>query len=125
MQGVKNNQTLNDFLKDDDAKVCKKCGQPKPLDDFDRSKQCKDGHIGTCKECRREYQRQNRPRKPSKKPTKKKPSASGAPTKTAALPPGRIETFNQFKAETESRFVAAISPRAWTYSREFWNDIWV
>lgn len=34
-------------------KRCNKCGQEKPLDCFYAHRQCKDGHVGTCKECYR------------------------------------------------------------------------
>ncbi len=32
-------------------KVCKKCGEEKPLIEFAKSKQCKDGYQGQCKKC--------------------------------------------------------------------------
>ena len=34
------------------TKVCKVCGQEKPLEEFQRSPWGKDGRIATCKECR-------------------------------------------------------------------------
>lgn len=33
------------------SKICKKCGQEKLLENFAQNAQCKDGHIGSCKEC--------------------------------------------------------------------------
>ena len=37
------------------TKVCKKCGQELPLDQFYTSVNCKDGHVGTCKKCKSEH----------------------------------------------------------------------
>lgn len=34
-----------------DIKICKKCGEEKPLIEFAKSKQCKDGYQGQCKKC--------------------------------------------------------------------------
>lgn len=35
-------------------KICSKCKELKPLDAFEKSNSCKDGHRGTCKQCRQE-----------------------------------------------------------------------
>lgn len=35
-------------------KVCKKCNQEKPLDDFYKNSRYKDGHVTTCKRCYKE-----------------------------------------------------------------------
>lgn len=35
------------------ARLCKTCEVEKPLDDFDRSPQCRDGRRPVCKKCRR------------------------------------------------------------------------
>lgn len=37
-----------------DYKICSKCKELKPLDAFNKEKNCKDGHRGTCKKCRKE-----------------------------------------------------------------------
>lgn len=39
------------------GKTCKKCGKAKPITEFDKNKNNKDGHSWQCKECRRAYQR--------------------------------------------------------------------
>lgn len=36
-------------------KECKKCGQLKPLGEFIKNTQCKDGFAGTCKTCQNGY----------------------------------------------------------------------
>lgn len=36
-----------------DAKVCRRCRELKPLDRFHKNVNCKDGHLATCKECRK------------------------------------------------------------------------
>lgn len=33
------------------TKACKKCGVPKPLDDFKRHSKCPDGHVSVCNAC--------------------------------------------------------------------------
>ena len=37
-------------------KRCSKCGQVKPIGDFNRNKRAKDGLISYCKQCNKEYQ---------------------------------------------------------------------
>ena len=37
------------------TKVCKKCGQELPLDQFHTNDNCKDGHVGTCKKCKSQH----------------------------------------------------------------------
>ena len=37
-----------------DYKICSKCKELKPLNDFEKSNSCKDGHRGTCKKCRQQ-----------------------------------------------------------------------
>ncbi len=38
-------------------KTCNKCGVPKPLSQFHKDRQQKDGRSGACKDCRSEIQR--------------------------------------------------------------------
>lgn len=33
-------------------KVCNNCGKTKPFEDYDKSKTCTGGRMGTCKDCR-------------------------------------------------------------------------
>lgn len=40
-------------------KICSKCKELKPLDAFEKSNSCKDGHRGTCKQCRQEQKIKN------------------------------------------------------------------
>ena len=40
-----------------DGKVCKGCGEFKPLDAFNRNKRMKDGLSSKCRECDAEYRR--------------------------------------------------------------------
>lgn len=37
------------------TKVCKKCGQELPLDQFYTSANCKDGHLNVCKKCKNSH----------------------------------------------------------------------
>ena len=43
-------------------KTCTKCKIEKPLKDFGNEKRVKDGKQARCKECTKEYYRQNRER---------------------------------------------------------------
>lgn len=36
---------------------CKRCGEEKQISEFDKNKKCRDGHLATCKACRRDYSR--------------------------------------------------------------------
>jgi len=42
------------------SKVCFKCNQEKPLDDFYKHPMMADGHVGKCKECNKKDVRENR-----------------------------------------------------------------
>ena len=37
-------------------KVCSRCGSELPLSEFPKSPQCRGGHSGVCKKCKREQQ---------------------------------------------------------------------
>ena len=41
-----------------ETKVCKKCGRELPITEFYTNKDCKDGHVGRCKDCINAYQRE-------------------------------------------------------------------
>ena len=41
-----------------EIKICKKCGESKPLEVFPPNKLGRDGHEGSCKTCKNEYQRE-------------------------------------------------------------------
>lgn len=34
-----------------ETKVCKKCNSEQPIINFSKNKECKDGHIGSCRNC--------------------------------------------------------------------------
>lgn len=63
------------------GKTCKKCGKAKPITEFDKNKNNKDGHSWQCKECRRAYQR----RYDRETGRKKKHVEEPAPTRTANI----------------------------------------
>ena len=41
-------------------KVCSNCHKEKPLIEYNRNKSCKDGHIGQCKSCVKEWRQNNK-----------------------------------------------------------------
>lgn len=53
-----------------EAKICSKCGIEKPLTDFNKDKNCKDGHKERCRNCVNEYQRSYYKKHRSEKPQK-------------------------------------------------------
>lgn len=40
-------------MENEEKKVCKGCGRELPLSEFAKHDKAKDGHMSTCKECRR------------------------------------------------------------------------
>ena len=42
---------------DDITRVCRKCGQEKPLEEFAKNKECVLGHSHICKQCKAEQSR--------------------------------------------------------------------
>lgn len=42
---------------DNITRICRKCGQEKPLSEFVRDKTCASGYRHTCKQCDREWRR--------------------------------------------------------------------
>ena len=51
---------------DDITRVCRKCGQEKPLSEFVKDKTCALGHRHTCKQCEQERYRKWRAANPEK-----------------------------------------------------------
>lgn len=45
---------MKDKDKDKDKKICGRCNEEKPLDDFYKNRTCKDGHSRVCKKCQNE-----------------------------------------------------------------------
>jgi len=65
------------------SKPCNKCGIVKPLDDYPKNKECKDGHEGQCKECKNAHTRE---RMKKKRKGKKAGTPNQPKTKRIALP---------------------------------------
>ena len=51
---------------DDITRVCRKCGQEKPLEEFTKDKECVLGHSHICKQCKAEQSRKYRAANPEK-----------------------------------------------------------
>jgi hypothetical protein len=52
---------------DDITRVCRKCGQEKPLEEFAKNKGCVLGRTHTCKQCEAEYNRKWHAANPEKR----------------------------------------------------------
>lgn len=68
-------------------KACNKCGATKPLEEFDKVKENRDGHSGMCKECRRRKQREYRRAKTARK------AKSRVPERVIEAPSGHIAVY--------------------------------
>lgn len=85
-----------------EAKVCKKCGQTKPLDGFDKVPQNRDGHDGTCHECRAEMGRLSYARR--KAAQQGRPAKAAPPEVKPAPPPeDTCNVVQPAKPEAEER----------------------
>ena len=51
---------------DDITRVCRKCGQEKPLEEFTKNKECVLGHSHICKQCKAEQSRKRHAANPEK-----------------------------------------------------------
>ena len=51
---------------DDITRVCRKCGQEKPLEEFAKDKECVLGHSHICKQCKAEQSRKRHAANPEK-----------------------------------------------------------
>lgn len=51
---------------DDITRVCRKCGQEKPLEEFAKNKECVLGHSHICKQCKAEQSRKRHAANPEK-----------------------------------------------------------
>jgi len=89
---------------DSKLKVCTKCNQKKPVSEFYKQKNSKDGLMSWCKECHREYTNKSKKKKEAKKIIdKKKPqgikiSDGRFPLKsTTSVDRKTIKNWNEFK----------------------------
>lgn len=58
------------------TKVCSKCGRELPITEFALNKNCKDGHLGQCKDCVNKYLRERYARTKGKQsPLQNNPTA--------------------------------------------------
>lgn len=56
-----------------ETKICSKCGDPKDIEEFHRSKTAKDGRKSVCKSCISKYMKDLRQGKKDKTPSKPAP----------------------------------------------------
>ncbi|MBN2317938.1 MAG: hypothetical protein JXR49_02625 [Acidobacteria bacterium] len=73
-------------------KQCKKCLQIKPLDSFPLHKECADGHLGTCKECRNTWNKERKKQQTgNSKDKRSRKSPAAAKSKPAAEEPWKYK----------------------------------
>lgn len=51
--------SMNNWINTTESKTCSKCGVSKPLDEFNRNRNTKDGKNVWCKECCKEYNKEH------------------------------------------------------------------
>lgn len=67
---------------DDITRVCRKCGQEKPLEEFAKNKGCVLGHSHICKQCKAEQFRKYRAANPEKCRERSRKYRAANPEKT-------------------------------------------
>ena len=67
---------------DDITRVCRKCGQEKPLEEFAKNKGCVLGHSHICKQCKAEQFRKYRAANPEKYRERSRKYRAANPEKT-------------------------------------------
>lgn len=83
------------------TKVCSKCGRELPITEFALNKNCKDGHIGQCKDCVNAYLRERYARKTGKQVA---PTTTPLNPKFAGKTPRELQQeMRELKAELIAR----------------------
>ena len=91
---------------DDITRVCRKCGQEKPLEEFAKNKECVLGHSHICKQCKAEQSRKWHAANPEKARENNRKYRAANPEKTreynrkyrAANPEKCREQFRKYRA---------------------------
>lgn len=79
------------------TKICRKCGAEKGIDEYAKHPECKDGHEGQCRECRK---KQNKARAEKRKAGTYKVPPSGTKIKKRKLKPKKnAENSTEIKAD--------------------------
>jgi hypothetical protein len=123
---IDQDKTIIAEVRMEDTKKCSGCGQVKPVSEFDKQKQCKDGISGRCKQCRRDRQNQARSKKNQAKSTKKTPDTDSLNTvkqdacrreKSIYYDAGGIETIDVIRAKlTKDQFIGFLMGNVIKYS---------
>ena len=82
---------------DDITRVCRKCGQEKPLEEFVKDKECVLGHRHICKQCNEEQSRKRYAANPEKR-------REMAYKWAAANPEKRRESRRKYRAANPEKF---------------------
>ena len=93
---------------------CCKCGEIKTVDNFNKNKSKKDGVYNICKECRKEYNKNNREKEYERQ---HKDSKSRGETKSPYKQPGKSHTEYKHSAQRPNNCFCKIDNRNCVSSR--------
>ena len=108
---------------DDITRVCRKCGQEKPLEEFAKNKECVLGHSHICKQCKAEQSRKWHAANPEKYREQLRKYRAANPEKCR-------EQFRKYRAanpekyrERSRKYRAANPEKAREYNRKYREEL--
>ena len=123
---------------DDITRVCRKCGQEKPLEEFAKNKECVLGHSHICKQCKAEQSRKRHAANPEKYREQFRKYRAANPEKCreqfrkyrAANPEKCREQFRKYRAanpekyrERSRKYRAANPEKTREYNRKYREEL--
>ena len=107
---------------DDITRVCRKCGQEKPLSEFVKDKTCALGYSHTCKQCNAERNRKWRAANPEKVLEYKRKRYAANPEKAREYKRKRYAANPEKVRERNRKWCAANPEKVLEYKRK-WREI--
>ena len=107
---------------DDITRVCRKCGQEKPLEEFAKDKECVLGHSHICKQCKAERNRKWRAANPEKVREYDRKWCAANPEKVLEYKRKRYAANPEKAREYKRKRYAANPEKVLEYNRK-WREI--